>query len=69
MPHKGHDHGVAETDDNYVAMSAMEEGHGHSHEKKHGHGHDEMTAEQKNYEASKKKLYLVSFVTVFFIIA
>ena len=25
--------------------------------------------EQKNYEAAKKKLYLVSFVTVFFIIA
>ena len=32
-------------------------------------GHGEMDADVKNYEASKNKLFLVSFVTVFFIIA
>lgn len=58
MPHKGHDH---DHDDNF---QAMEKGHKHSHDHK-----DEMSADEKNYEASKKKLYLVSFVTIFFIIA
>ena len=57
MPHKGHDH-----DDHFQAME--EKGHSHSHSHK-----DEITAEQRNYEASKKKLYLVSFVTIFFIVA
>ena len=56
MPHEGHGH-----DDDFHPMEAkMDE---------ICDGHGEMDADQKNYEASKKKLFLVSFVTVFFIIA
>lgn len=60
MPHKGHDHGHDDMDDNYVPLKK-------SYTEKFD---DEMNdADLKNYEASKKKLYLVSFVTVIFIIA
>jgi len=69
MPHEGCSSHKNDKDDEFQAMEKTEAGcGGHSHS--HGdHKEGEMDEDMKNYEASKKKLYLVSFVTVFFIIA
>lgn len=66
MPHGGHDH-----DDHYQAMEAKPEAHGDLGGAIAGRqgSKEQLAAEQANYEASKKKLCLVSVVTVFFIIA
>lgn len=63
MPHKGH-----HDDDHFHAMEGDAKGHSHGHS--HDHHHETPEEKEKRvYEASKKKLYTVSIVTVFFIIA
>ena len=42
---------------------------GESHEHKHSHGDGEKDEQTRHYEASMKKLKIVSFVSVFFITA
>jgi len=63
-----------ECDDEFVMY---EGGHGHSHDHEkggHGHSHDApksstAEADRKLYDASMSKLKLVSFVSIFFMIA
>lgn len=76
----GHGHGAKKEDSHGHGHGAKkEEKHGHSHgeKKDHGHAHghedkpklDAKSEDLKNYNASMKKLKLVSFVSIFFIAA
>lgn len=61
-------------DDGHGHSHDGKDSHGHGHEKKdekepHGHSHGSDSEDLKLYNASMKKLKLVSFVSIFFIAA